>query len=392
LAVAACYWPLLSVQTNHTSDFDTFTVDRFPVDTELTDAGHVGPELAHMASAYIQAPRALVWRNASSDWPLLVLLLPMGTRLSMMSNPIFANLVRDWGMNIRFIGVDFGRRVFDFRKLLTDDLLRKLVGALGQINPQQNSSSHQTLDLLFNALAQGMLTMLEQRRANWPDHLAREHRLEPSVMQSLFDRQTRFSDFYRALQAGLRSGAIDLEFYARALRSVDLREETLEQRLASLIKHSLDEDVLAKLAKASVGLHLGCYNWLAIDPTHASQRQYLLQRLSCFAQFFSDSLLKRLDLPQPLEHWPQSNNATVFARLSQAVDSGQDRLVIDALAQRFAVSSNTVRSLWRQSPKGLGTPPTWHLEKILLRLDAVPERAWPNTPQDWLAFGQSAAN
>jgi hypothetical protein len=381
------------VQTDSpNSDFQTFAVDRFPVDTDLTDASHAGPELAHLASAYIQAPRALVWRHASSDWPLLVLLLPMGTRLSMMRNPIFANLVRDWGMNIRFIGVDYAHRVFDFRKLLSDDLLRKLVDALGEINPQHQASSHTTLDLLFSALAQGMLTLLEKRRADWPEHLAREHRLEPGVLGSVFDRQTRFSDFYRALHNGLRSGAINLDFYGRVLRSVDLREETLEQRLASLIKSTLDHRTLQRLSQAAVGLHLGCYNWLAIDPHHASQRQYLLQRLGCFAQFFSDSLLPHLDLPAGLETWPQADNHDVFNRLAQAVDSGQDRLVIEALAARFAVSSNTVRALWRAAPNGLGTPATWHLQKILLRLDAVPPRAWPNNPQDWLAFGQSAAN
>ncbi len=384
LAAVVYCWLLLSVQTNYHSDFQTFLVDRFPIDTELTDTGHVGPELAHLASAYIQAPRALVWRNPSSDWPLLILLLPMGTRLSMMSNPIFANLVRDWGMNIRFIGVDSGHRVFDFRKLLTDDLLRKLVSALGQ--------SDSTLDLLFSALAQGMLTMLEQRRADWPAHLAREHRLEPGVVGSLFDRQTRFSDFLRGLQHSLRSDVISLDFYGKVLRSVDLREETLELRLAGLIQHCLDHQALQRLSRVSIGLHLGCYNWLAIDPQHASQRQYLLQRLGCFAQFFSDSLLKQLDLPEPLTHWPQANNATVFARLAQAVDSGQDRLIIEALAARFAVSSNTVRSLWRQAPKGLGTPATWHLQKILLRLDAVPERAWPTSTEDWIAFGQGAAH
>jgi hypothetical protein len=381
------------VQTNPLQfDFHTFTVDRFPVDADLTDAGHVGPELAYLANAYIQAPRALVWHNVSSDWPLLILILPMGTRLSMMCNPIFANLVRDWGMNIRFVGVDSASRVFDFRKLLSDDLLRKLVAALGEIKPDQQSSSNHTLDILFAALAKGMLTMLEKRRADWPAHLAREHRLEPGVTGSLFDRQTRFSDFFRALHSSLRSGTISVDFYGRILRSVDLREESFEQRLAGLIKNTLDHNTLQRLTQLSVGMHLGCYNWLAIDPRHASQRQYLLQRLSCFAQFFSDSLLKQLDLPEPLEHWPQADNLDVFNRLAAAVDSGQDRLVIDALAQRFAVSANTVRALWRKAPAGLGTPPTWHLQQILLRLDAVPERVWPKDPEDWLAFGQSAVS
>ena len=68
------------------------------------------PDAAHLAHVYLDTPRALVWRNASSDWKLLVLLLPMATRLSMLRNPIFSSLVRDWGLNVRFIGVDeYGR-------------------------------------------------------------------------------------------------------------------------------------------------------------------------------------------------------------------------------------------------------------------------------------------
>jgi hypothetical protein len=43
------------------------------------------------------SPRALVWRNPSPDWKLFVLLLPLASRLSLMTNPIFAQLTRDWG-------------------------------------------------------------------------------------------------------------------------------------------------------------------------------------------------------------------------------------------------------------------------------------------------------
>ena len=58
-------------------DFEALRVDAFPVDVELQDAGVVGPELAHLASVYRRSPRALVWRNPSSDWRLFVLLPPL---------------------------------------------------------------------------------------------------------------------------------------------------------------------------------------------------------------------------------------------------------------------------------------------------------------------------
>ncbi len=386
------------------SPYDTISVDRFPIDCALVDSATLGPEAAHFAQVYLDTPRALVWRNPSSDWKLLVLLLPMASRLSMMSNPIFANLVRDWGMNVRFIGVDESHRVFDFRKLLTDQVLQKLVHALDHICDRGNPSAPRetkaqmdhTLDLLFSVLAKGMLTMLEKRRSDWPTHLAREHRLEPGIAGSLFDRDTRFPDFLRALQNALKQDVIDIEFYGRALRAMDLREETVERRISALIQSSLDVNSLQQLARCPVGLHLGCYNWLAIDPRHSSQRQYVLQRLACFAQFFSDSLLTREDITQHFDEdgsvWPQASDTSMSQRMAQAVDSGQDRQVIEAIAQRFAVSSNTVRNLWRVAPTALGTPATWHLQQILLRLDSIAPRAWPSKPNDWLSFKQLAAH
>jgi hypothetical protein len=376
--------------------YEAIFVDRYPVDQFLTDAAHLGPEAAHLADVYLRTPRALVWRNASSDWPLLVILLPMATRLSMIGNPIFANLVRDWGLNLRVIGVDAEQRVFDFRKLMSDDILRKLVGALhddARITSEQQANP--ALDLLFSALAGGMLTMLEQRRADWPAHLARSARLEPSVLGSLFDRLTRFSDFLRALRLALKTQTIDIDFYGRALRSIDLREEAVERRIASLVQASMAPQVIQQLQTTAVGLHLGCYNWLAIDPQHAHQRQYVLQRLSCFAQFFADHLLSHTDLRAGADGdysvWPQAVNGTISQSIAQAVDSGQDRKVIDALAQRFAISSNTLRQLWRAAPAQLGTPATWHLQQILFRLDAVEPRSWPKTSNDWLEFKQAAA-
>ena len=75
-------------------DVEFLTVDSVPIDDELQDAGTVGPELAHLARSYRASPRALVFYNPSSDWRLFVVLLPLASRLSLMANPIFAQLTR----------------------------------------------------------------------------------------------------------------------------------------------------------------------------------------------------------------------------------------------------------------------------------------------------------
>ena len=315
--------------------YEAIYVDRYPIDEALTEAATVGPDTAHLAQVYLDTPRALVWRNASSDWKLLVLLLPMATRLSMLRNPIFSSLVRDWGLNVRFIGVDEHSRVFDFRKLLSDPVLQKLVDTLAHCCETDSAQRHvldtersanPTLDILFSALSRGTLTMLETRRSDWPSHLAREHRLEPGVVGSLFDRDTRFPDFMRSLQTALRSDTIDIPFYSRALRSIDLREEAVEKRISHIVQSTLDVSSVDKLLRSGVGLHLGCYNWLAIDPRNRAHRHYVLQRLGCFAQFFSDSLLSKVDSAADLDGdasiWPRTKTPNVVKQIAQAVDSG----------------------------------------------------------------------
>jgi hypothetical protein len=377
--------------------YQAVLVDQYPIDQHLVDPSHWGPEPAHLAEVYLSTPRALVWSNASTDWPLLMVILPMASRLMMMRNPIFSNLVRDWGLHIRFVGVDSQQRFFDFKKLLTDDILRKLVNALQSIH--SHSTEQQTnpaLDVLFSSLAGGMLNMLEKRRENWPQHLARAPRLEPAVVGSLFDRSSRFADFLRALRKGLQSRTIDADFYSRAIRALDLREEAAERRIASIIQSCLNDTILARLNASPVGLHMGCYNWLAIDPHHVSQRHYALQRMGCFAQFFSDYLLTRKDYSNTQDLTEtglalSDLSAENALYMTKAIDSGQDRQLIEALAQRFAVSPNTLRTLWRVAPNALGTPDTWLLQKILLRLDSTDPKAWPSTPNDWFELRQSAA-
>lgn len=69
--------------------------------------------------------------------------------------------------------------------------------------------------------------------------------------------------------------------------------------------------------------------------------------------------------------------------LKRAIDAGQDRAVIEAIAQRFAVDDNVVRRLWRDKPAALGQPPTWQLAQILRRLGERGERDWPADAAAW---------
>lgn len=409
-------------------DFEAFRVDQFPVDQDLLDAGAVGPELAHLAGIYRHSPRALVWRNPSSDWRLFVLLLPLASRLSLMANPIFAQLTRAWGMNVRFVGIDRTGLCYDFRALLTDRTLKLLLEFLECDLDRTHDPA--VLDTLFAALAGEMLTILQQRRSGWDRHLAVEHRLEPDVDGSLFARATRYPDFLAKLREALRTEIIDVAFYGRALRSIDLRETTFEQRVSSMIEGALDEITMAKLVRTGAGKHLGCYNWLRIDPRHAASRAHVLGRLPGLASFLAQTLLpleaRRLDSDEPPDprddDWPEplrrttetampgSDSAARRARndefdlrsiaartdsshtlrwagaLRRAIDAGQDRMVIEALAQRFAVSDNTIRRLWREPPRALGQPPAWQLSPVLRQLDAVGDRGWPVDDAQWRAL------
>ena len=104
--------------------FQALRVDALAIDDELTDAGQVGPELAAAAQVYLRTPRALIWRAPSPDWRLFVVLLPLASRLSLMANPVFAQLAREWGLGIRFIGVD-AQQVERCGRYLVDQLQRR---------------------------------------------------------------------------------------------------------------------------------------------------------------------------------------------------------------------------------------------------------------------------
>lgn len=395
-------------------DFQAIAVDGYPVDAQLTDIGTVGPETAHLARIYLGTPRALIWRHPSPDWRLFVLLVPLASRLSLMRNPIFAALVRDWGLSVRFVGIDTSQRLFDFRRLLSDSTLKKLVDALtvwlarmplpgerghaagpyAQALPTTASAAlhaNEALDVLFAALADSMLTALESRRPDWPQHVARAHRLETGSPDSLFDRAARYPDFMASLRAALKTDTVDTAFYGRALRAIDLREESAERRIANLIEATLDAQVLDTLRRLKTGLHLGCYNWLADSPRHAGQRAYALARLPMFAQFFADTLAGgSAACTQLTASGAPLRDAAALPELAHAIDSGQDRAIVAALAQQFRVSDNTLRSLWRAPPDGLGIPSGWHLRHILQRLDALPARAWPQHAEGWREFAERA--
>jgi hypothetical protein len=439
-------------------DFEAFHVDAFPVDQELRDAGCVGPELAHLAGVYCDSPRALVWRNPSSDWRVLALLLPLASRLSLMANPIFAQLARAWGLNVRFVGVDRDGLVYDFRSLLRDRTLKLLLELLAPENAREPA----LLDTLFAALADEMLTVLQRRRLGWGRHLVVDQRLEPQADASIFQRETRFPDFLAKLRAALRDEIVDVDFYGRVLRSVDLRETAFEQRVASLVESSLDAVTMAKLARTGVGRHLGCYNWLRLDLRHAAPRAHVLASLPGLATFFAETLVPldaarlsaeghgddpgREDLggdvvvddrgghgvgrhdgagwrdeagSRAAAGWreeadwdddadwgaapsrsrrdeaPPYDLRAIAARsaslhsahwsavLHRAIDAGQDRAVIEALAQRFEVGDNVIRRLWRERPQPFGQPPAWHLASILRCLHQAGERAWPTNEAQW---------
>jgi hypothetical protein len=372
----------------HTS----LTVDLLPIDQELCDSAYVGPELSQLASIYLTSPRALIWRNPSSDWKLFALLLPIGSRLSLLSNPIFAHLTRAWGMNIRFVGVDAQARVFDFKALLSDHTLSLLTRWLGQqqrrdlqgaehyasTSETPNTDREHGLDVLFEALAREMLTMNEVRKFDWYKHLDCEHRLEPQAPNSLFDRDARFPDFLSQLHVALKVDLIDIEFYGRILRSIDLREQAIEQRMSMLIEGSLHAPTLSQLSSTKAGNHLGCYNWLLMSPKHSAARTHALLRLPGFASYLAATLTPLAALEEA-GHTPLGPAVL----LQRAIDAGQDRLIIQTLAQNFGASENTIRRLWREIPRAIGQPPVWQMTEVVQQLDDLPAREWPNSMSDW---------
>ncbi|MEN9314772.1 MAG: hypothetical protein RIS35_1165 [Pseudomonadota bacterium] len=389
-------------------DFEAHLVDALPVDADLVDAGTVGPELAHLSSVYLRSPRALSWREPSPEWQLFVLLLPLGSRLSLMANPIFGQLTRTWGLNVRFVGIDRAGLAHDFRNLLSDATLRLIVRLLDA----ELADDRPLLDTLFAALAREMLTVVGERRPGWGRHLDTGHRLEALQPGTLFAREGRYPDFLTALRAALRDEIIDTQLYGRALRSIDLRELGVEERIAARVEAALDAETLARLSACGAGRHLGAYNWLRLGGRHQASRAHVLSRLPGLSTFFAESLLPldaalaeettdaepddgdaaapvappALDLRPRAARADSAHGAHWSGRLRRAIDAGQDRAVIEAIAQRFAVGDNVIRRLWREMPTALGQPPTWRLAQVLRELDALGERDWPTGDAQWRAL------
>ena len=368
--------------------YQSVVVDPLAIDAELCDASAVGPELAQLAAIYLSSPRALIWRNPSSEWRLFGLLLPIGSRLSLLSNPIFAHLTRAWGMNIRFVGIDADQRIFDFKALLSDATLSLLTNwlgghqqktfSVGEPRGDKQADREHGLDVLFAALASDMLTVGNSRRIDWYKHLDCEHRLEPQEPFSLFDRDARFPDFMAQLRNALKNRLIDVEFYSRALRSIDLREHAVEQRLSVLIETCLNPQTLTLLLKAKAGQHIGCYNWLRLSQKHAPARAHALARLPSFASYLATLLTPIC----ALEHEGQTALGPAVL-LQRSIDAGQDRLIIQALSSLLGASEPTIRRLWRDQPAALGQPPAWQLGEVVQQLDDLPQRLWPLNTEQW---------
>ena len=172
----------------------------------------------------------------------------------------------------------------------------------------------------------------------------------------------------------------------RVIRARTLRAGQIDVRSARILQASLHPPLMTRLERSRIGLHLGAYNWLLTAGGHVAQRAHALSRLPLFTQFFAEALI---------EAAPRSRSALValadglsepLSTLRRAIDSGQDRILIEALAAHFSVGTSVIRALWRHCPRVLGAPPSWHLQAILLALDAQPERQWPSTDEQWLTL------
>ncbi|NBU66774.1 MAG: hypothetical protein EBS52_05525 [Betaproteobacteria bacterium] len=212
--------------------FNALTVDPCAIDAELEDAGAVGPELAFIAKEQRLLPRALCWRDASSDWPLLIVQIPGTEALWMLQHPVFTPIIRRWGMALRVIGISREAMAYDFRALLSDSTLAKLRSALRD-DPQQAP-----VDLIYQALAQGMLTRLHPS-GQMAKHLLREGYIHPNSEAIEPADSAHRPLLIKALQTALRRGQLDIGFYSRAMRAIRRRESLVQQRLAFIFEGAL---------------------------------------------------------------------------------------------------------------------------------------------------------
>src|SRR5690606_34935416 len=236
--------------------------------------------------------------------------------------------------------------------------------------------AEQGLDLLFEALADEMLTILERAGPARCAHLALAQRLEPGAPATIFERSTRYPDFLAQLRRALRDGIVDVAFYGRALRSIDLREAAIEQRIASQLLASLDPVTLAKLERTGAGHHLGAYNWLSLAPRQAAMRAHVLTNLPAFATLFAEALV-----PIDLLRAEACEVEEGFG--GDPSHEYRDRAVHAASAGGSAIPAILVRRICRARPGALGQPVGWQLGEILRALDAS---AGPADTREWEAL------
>ncbi|NCW18371.1 MAG: hypothetical protein EBW71_09280 [Betaproteobacteria bacterium] len=335
------------------------TVDPCAIDAELEDAGAVGPELAFIAKEQRLLPRALCWRDASSDWPLLIVQIPGTEALWMLQHPVFTPIIRRWGMALRVIGISREAMAYDFRALLSDSTLAKLRSALRD-DPQQAP-----VDLIYQALAQGMLTRLHPS-GQMAKHLLREGYIHPNSEAIEPADSAHRPLLIKALQTALRRGQLDIGFYSRAMRAIRRRESLVQQRLAFIFEGALSPLSLQLCARLDPRIPWGVYNWLHRDPRHAAAREHLLRHLPWLGPWLANHLLLDVD-----------------SRLQQVIDSGQDSLVLENLAAVFAVDPNLLRRLWRRPIAMPAELNDWQLPRMLAWLQQKPERLWPADESSW---------
>jgi hypothetical protein len=343
--------------------FEMLRVDSTPLDDVLEDAGVVGSELAYLAKEQRQLPRAWVWRDASSDWPLLTVLIPGSEPLWMLRHPVFTPIVRRWGLALRVIGVSRERMGFDFRALLDDATLRALLGAL------LDEPRHQPLDLIHETLARSMLQRLPGSNDAFT-HLLRRGFVHPPCLRT---GDAEFgpprSLLLKRLQLALRDGQIEVELYSRALRALRQREYQIALRVGALLDASLDPLSLKRGQSHSLRIHWGVYNWLHRNPRHAPARLHLLRRMPWIADWACEHLLQA---------------SAPASRLQQSIDTGQESHVLEDLAQVFAVDPNLMRRLWRDASRLPESIDPWQLPRVLGWLNSFPERRWPRDDAQWL--------
>lgn len=339
--------------------FNALTVDPCSLDAELEDAGTVGPELAFIAKEQRLLARAFCWRDANSDWPLLLVQIPGTEALWTLQHPVFTPIIRRWGMALRVIGISREAMAFDFRALLDDQTLARLRKALHE-DPQ-----HAPVDLIYQTLARGMLTRLHDA-GQASSHLLREGFLRQQEPLSQPSDGPQRPLLLKALQAALRRGELDIGFYSRAMRALRQREHQVQERLAYVLEGSLSPLTLQASARIDPRIPWGVYNWLHRDPRHAAAREHVLAHLPWLGPWLADKLL--------LNH---------HARLQQVIDSGQDSLVLEHLAGVFAIDPNLLRRLWRNPIAMPAELNDWQLPRMLGWLQQKPERQWPDKASGW---------